>query len=263
MSINLREYLAASERRYSYRIKTVVPMDDEIVDRIERYLAKYLPVSIGKVVKTMFQRNPLDFPGIDHAEVFYLDITTALPASSYVLQQDIRLALGIPEKYIIVRAENEPTEIETQRINAITDIDQEATEKGLEPSALLNNPDYPEAEDVDSNQLYGDKYNAGLRDYLAKIAAEREAIVIKTKNAPFAWLEIPENELSPVQDKTNFNSDVKPSVEPVTVKKPDPRSKGGNGEMDNNTTSYKKIFQTKDGKPTVIAKTASVVSKKD
>lgn len=258
MSIKLREYLAQTERSYNYRIKTVVPITDTVMDRIERCLAKYMPVSVGRIVKTMFQRNPLDFPGIDHAEVYYLDVSTRLPASSYVLQQDIRFAMGIPEKYIVVRAENEPTEVETQHLNAVADLEDEAKKKGLTHAALLDNPEYPEANDVDAEDFYGDRYNSNLTDYLAKIAAERESMLVQTANAPFDWLDLKDNELSPKQDETDFN---------VSMKKPEAGGKkldlSTKGNLDNNDAEYKKLYKNKDGKTQVLKKSGIAVAKKD
>lgn len=262
MTINLRDYLAANERKYSYRIKTVVPIDENILDRIERYLAKYLPISIGKVNKTMFQTNPLDFPGIDHAEVYFIDITTALPASSYVLQQDIRMALKIPEKYIVVRGENDPLELETQRLNANMDIDDQAKTKNLSPEAVLNHGDYPEANVHSGEDFYGDKFNANLAQHLKRIADKRNEELNAIVKAPFNWLDLPENELSPKQDTNNFNKDIKPSIEPEKSKGAIQQSMGTRGNANNNTETYKKLFKDKNGNTEIISSTVSAVQKK-
>ena len=261
MTIKLREYLAAGERTYNYRIKTVVPMDDKMLDRIEYCLIKYQPTEIGEVHKTIFQRNPLDFPGVSNREVYFIDVSTSLPASSYILQQDIRMALGIPEKFIVVRAENEPTEVETEAMNAVADMEADAAKKGLKHASLMDNPDYPEAKDVDAEEFYGDAYNSKLTDYLAQIAAEREAIIVKTKNAPFSWLEATDNELDPKQDETDFNAGVK--VKSAANAKSKKHSKSASGNLNDNSATYKRLYKDGDGKTEVLSKTGVAVSKKD
>ena len=70
-----REFLATNEKQYYYRIKTVVPLDDAAMDRIERTIVKYLPLDVGRPEKTIFQRHPLDFPGVDNAEVRNIQFT--------------------------------------------------------------------------------------------------------------------------------------------------------------------------------------------
>lgn len=257
----LREYLANNERKYHYRIKTVVPLDDAAMDKIERAIVKYLPLDIGRVEKTIFQRNPLDFPGVENAEVYFVDITTGLPASSYILQQDLRYALNIPEKFIVVRAPNEPTEVETQRINALADMESEADAKGLKPAALIDTgKEYPEAADVDAEDYYGDKYNSRLLDYLKEIEEERD-MAVQAANAPkpFDWLA---NELEPKQDETDFNTHIKDAPRPAKGKRGHPSTQVADpGNLDDNERVYKKAY-TKNGGVTVLTKTGVAVQKK-
>lgn len=261
MTIKLREYLTAGERTYNYRIKTVVPMDDSVLDRIEYCLMKYQPTEVGAVHKTIFQKHPLDFPGVTNKEVYFIDVTTSLPASAYLLQQEIRLALAIPEKFIIVRAENEPTEVENASMNAIADMDADATKRNLKKAALVDEPDCPEATEFDSSDLYGDKYNSKLTSYLAQIAAEREAIIVKTKNAPFSWLETSDNELDPKQDASDFNAAIAPkSAATATSKKP---SKNAAGNFNNNSVTHKRIYKNKNGDTEILSGDATAVPKKD
>jgi hypothetical protein len=142
--MSIIKYLAESERTYHYRIKTVFELDDAAMDQIERVLAKYVPVDIKAVKKTIIQKNPLDFPNVDAAEVYILDIALQLPASGYVLAQEIKLALAIPDKFVVVRSSNDPTSLETDRLNAEKDIHDQAEKKGLLHASLLLAPKYEE-----------------------------------------------------------------------------------------------------------------------
>lgn len=260
----LREYLAQTERKYHYRVKTVVALDDETMDRIEGVIAKYLPLDISVVEKSIFQRHPMDFPGIENREVYWVDITLGLPASAYILQQDIRAALSIPEKFIVVRMDNEPTEVETQRINAVADMEIEATKDGYERDALLNQgKEYPEAVEVEATDLYGDVYNGRLLDYLKKLEDERQtAIAAANAPKPFDYLK---NELSPEQDTSDFNAGVKGAPAASSTHKhgmPVGQTTAAAGNLDGNEQTYKRLYRTKGGEKKVLSKTGIAVKKK-
>ena len=126
---SFHDYIKENEREYHIRIKTVVPLGDVEMEYIERILSKYIPIDITSPVKTIMQKHPLDFQDIRNAEVWIVDVVTELPASAYVLQQELKLALNIPEKYLVVRSANDPLEVETQRMVSNDEIDMEAMEK--------------------------------------------------------------------------------------------------------------------------------------
>lgn len=256
----LRQYL--SDTKYHYRIKTVVELDDDAISSIERALAKYVPVDIGTVEKTIFQRNPMDFPGIENREVFIVDVTLQYPASSYVLQNELRYALNIPEKFIVVRGENDPIENENQRLNAEADMAEEAEKGGLERDALLNHGDYPEADEVDGEAYYGDKYNTRLTDYLHAIAQERDLeVVAANAPKPFEWLE-----REPKQDESDYNANITGAPSAASTRK---KAKGKDapapdtsnvGNVNNNTKTHKRVYKSAAGSKT-LSKTGVAVKK--
>lgn len=255
----LRKYM--SDKKYHYRVKAVIELDDDAMSRIERAIAKYVPVEIGRVEKTIFQRNPLDFPGIENREVYIVDITLEYPASSYILQQELKFALNIPEKFIVVRGENEPTEVENQRLNAEADMTEEADAKGLTRDAMLNNADYPEGEEVDPKDYYGDEYNSRLTGYLAKIAAERKTEVI-APNAPkpFDWLA-----QEPKQDGADFNAGIKGAAQSASNRKAGKAEVEGPaadaGHVDDNVKTHKRIYKSASGSRSILSKTGVAVKK--
>src|SRR4051812_48767558 len=119
--MDLKKYIAESERSYNYRLKTIVELDDDAMDRIERIAMKYQPLSLSRPRATMLQSNPLDFTNISEipvTQVWIVDMELALPVSSYALGQEIRRSLACHERYVIVRGANDPTEVESERIVA-------------------------------------------------------------------------------------------------------------------------------------------------
>lgn len=170
------DYVKEQEREYPIRIKTIVPLDDRAMEYIERVLDKYVPKDITKPVKTIMQKHPLDFSDIKNAEVWIVDITTALPVSAYVLMQELKLALNIPEKYIVVRNANDPREVENQRQASNDEIDMASMEGGYSPTARLStNASYDDDELGElSRPVYGNDYNSEFLTVLAQVAAERQ-----------------------------------------------------------------------------------------
>lgn len=173
---SFRDYVQEREREYNLRIKTVVPVGDDELKYMERVLDKYVLIDITKPVKTILQKHPLDFGDLTNVEVWIIDVVTALPASAYVLQQELKLALNIPEKYIVVRNANDPKEVETQRMAARDEIDMEAMEQGLSPAPRLStNSAYDEDEQgILEEPVYGNEYNTRFLEVLAQVSADRE-----------------------------------------------------------------------------------------
>lgn len=247
-----KDYLnkVISDKRYHYRLKTVVPLDDKALDAIEHAVRRYMPLDMSRVTKTILQKTPLDFPGLQNMEVFMVDLVLGLPASAYVLQQEFKTALGIPEKYVVVRADNEPLEIDGQILNAEEEIRVEARDKKLKPASLLANPDYPEAVPVDACELYGSEYNSGLLDYMAQVAATRDKENVDPPSPLFSWLNMPKSD-----------------VPPVSAPRPSNQSNGGtsnrsmHGNMDQDTYTVRRLYQDETGKPVVLTRTINSIRK--
>jgi len=98
--MELKQYLTETEKQYNLRLKTIVPLDDGLMDRIETCVARYNPVSVSRPKKTILQRTPLDFPNVTCAEVYIVDMTFSLPTAPHVLRADIRKLLDAPENYL-------------------------------------------------------------------------------------------------------------------------------------------------------------------
>ncbi|CAM6054459.1 unnamed protein product [Sphagnum tenellum] len=195
-----------------------MPLDDDAMDAIEFAVAKYQPLELSSPRKTIMQSHPMDFVNIAAAEVYIVDMTFGLPVSANVMREDIRKALSAPETFVVVRYPNDAVEIESERKVAANDLEAERKKKGLKFAALLDaGKDFPEFEEPNAEDLYGDAYNASLLSYLNKVQQEREDAKVKAENAPFIWLDIPDRtDQEPVQDTSDFNKDVKgaPQIKP-------------------------------------------------
>lgn len=177
-------YLAESAKLYKYRVKSVCQIDDHFIATLKHALFKYDVKSVGTPKKLMAQKTPLDFVDYPMAEIWILDIETGVPASSYVLAVELRAALQIQEDMLVVRGENEPVELQAQKIEEI--------HKDDEHNALLNDANYGEA-DQPKEVAYGDSYNKKFLNFLAQKKADRDAATVPAieevkKNNKFAWL---------------------------------------------------------------------------
>ena len=203
--MDFKQYVAATERSYEYRVKTAMPLTDVEMDKIERVVLKYDPTDISRPRKTMMQKNPLDFKNVGAAEIYIVDLTLGMPASSYVLQNEIRMALGAPEDHVIVRGYNDPTEVESERLVAADEMAEEADKLGLKPSGLLNDPTYSEV--TTPTDLYGAVHNQRFLDALRTVQKERDsARKIDAPNALFKWMDMPKETLD---DEGDYNKDIK------------------------------------------------------
>lgn len=211
--MELKQYLTEAEKQYHLRLKTIVPLDDATMDRIERYLAKYDPVSVSRPKRTILQKAPLDFPNVTEAEVYIVDMAFGLPAAPHVLRADIRKLLDAPESYVFVRTRNDPGEVENARMNALADMALEADRRGLRPADLLTDSEYGEADRATG--LFGTDYNMALVNYLISVEHERRKTVEHVQGAPFRWL--------PVAERDHYNAEIpeapfvafKPTMEPI------------------------------------------------
>lgn len=199
-------YLMESTKEYRYRVKTVEPIDDAFIQILKKTLFKYDVLSISRVKKTMMQKAPLDFRDMDLAEVSIVDIVLRIPASAYVIGNEIRMAMKLPEKLLVVRAENDPLEIEAEAISRIQKEDAEA---------ILNDGNYKN-EDQPKEIAFGDSYNKKFLNYLSQIKANSESLEVPAieeikKTNKFAWLNSKDTTIA---DDFNVESD---TVKPVHV----------------------------------------------
>ena len=173
---NFKDYILLYTKNFDYRLKFAFALSEANVQMIERIAEKYGLDNMSKPVRLPVRKNPLDFKNVQDAEVYIIDITTKYPASTEIFHQELRQALGVAEKLVVVRAKNDPYELEAERINEIKDEQEKDTYK----VKLLNseNQESPNTEVADS--LSGEKYNETLKDVLARYRKDEKERITKT-----------------------------------------------------------------------------------
>jgi hypothetical protein len=146
---SFKDYLTESKRTYDFKVKIAGPMTAECETNMKALLAKYQIVGFKKSATTPVQALPLDFPKLTNAEVSIYEVSLDYPVASHELQHYLGGGLKINEQSIVVRRPGEPSE--------------QYQEPGQpREGALLADSEYKESPNVDSNNYYGDKYNASL-----------------------------------------------------------------------------------------------------
>lgn len=152
------QYLQESKKTWKFKIKTVHGLTDEQSDRIDRHLVKYNSAGLSASKKTMLQSAPVDFPTYKGYEVFSYEFETAIPVSSHQLRNEIQTMLALPDGSFKVKGEHE--------------IDEPAEQKDVK--SVLEDGEYSEAEKVNVDDYYGEKYKTKFVQELLKLRKNKE-----------------------------------------------------------------------------------------
>lgn len=148
-----REYLAESEKTYSFRIKLADMPDDEFISCLENCLERYELRSISKPIRTPIQEHPVDFQLLNNVDVYIIDVILAYPVTAHQLYEYLGTESGIPLSHIVVINRSDPEDIAREK--EVQELEQPYTSK-------LNDPDYTDAEKINSKDFFGDEYNANF-----------------------------------------------------------------------------------------------------
>lgn len=196
--MNFKQYVANAEKVYKFRIKTLFPLEEEVMDLLEKALLKYRPKSITDPIKTMYQTNPLGFTGVKCAEVFMTDVELTVPVTSELLQFDLRTILGLGkfDEALKVFSEFDPIESEEEKTDE-------------KKPALLTQENYEEVEEAKFEDYYGGDYNSKFLAYIKEVEAERKvkakAGPVDAKNPITRWESLPK--LEPKKEDTEPKAD--------------------------------------------------------
>jgi hypothetical protein len=192
--MNFKHYLADVEKKtFKFQIKTLFPLNDEVMDLLEKALQKYRPAAITKVKKTMMHSNPLGFTGVKMAEVFMFDVELTVPVTPLNLQYDLREILHLHKDAKELKVFGEDSEKLGDEMTV--------SEEDAELPTLLDNENYEEVEEAKFEENFGDAYNAKFLAYLKKVETERAADKgrgekVDAKHPITKWSDQPEGDVS-------------------------------------------------------------------
>lgn len=159
---SLKHYLAENEKSYEFRIRTVVEMSSEQLDKLEQHLMKYNVESVSAPKKTIMQKSPYGFAEWGPAEVYIFDITAKLPVTSNVLHEEISKATGLPMQAILVR-----NKLEDENISAVQ-------EEPADSKSVLADADYSDSAKVKHDEYYGNGFVEKFVKNLPKTELSKE-----------------------------------------------------------------------------------------
>lgn len=170
-----KQRLLEAHREFHYRLKTVVDLTDERMEDVERLLNRYHLVRMGSIQKLDGDLDTLEFADVENADISYLDFVIGVPVSAYILQQEMRSILNVPEKFVVVRADNEAVEVDSARIQLLQTLDKVAAEAGHAQAGSLLSTDreYLDVEQPLVQDAFGDTYNKRFLNLLSKVASHR------------------------------------------------------------------------------------------
>ena len=220
--MDFKKILFETHKEYPIRIKSIAPITDKMLEKLSIFLQKYRVIEIGKIKKTILQKNPLDFGGVDASEVFIVDAVLDIPASSYVLTNELAVLWNIPQRQVVVRNQYEGMEQLTDQINMEQDIEEEAAKKKLTKGSLLStDPNYMDHEThIPQELLAGETYVANFKDYLSKAEAARPSTMYPSNQGLFNWVNTFKPEKTDAY-KNDFNKDIAdaPKIHPSSQAK--------------------------------------------
>ena len=254
-----KQRLMEAQREFHYRLKTVVDLTDERMEDVERLLSRYHLIRMGAVKKLEGDLDTLEFADIENADISYLDFVIGVPVSAYILQQEMRSILNVPEKFVVVRGDNEAIEVDSAKIQLLQTLDKVAAEAGNDQAASLLSTDsfYLDQEQPLLKDAFGDSYNKRFLNYLSKVASTRNPDTVSSQSDFMSVKERLAHEKNLNADSEDFNKSYN-TPKPVYKNKyedlPEPVATSlinTTGALDDDSKRYFKVKQNKKGQTVV------------
>ena len=194
---NFKEYLSESytAKKHDFRVKVAGEFTTEQEAKLKTMMDRFQVDKFKKVGTTPIQTLPLDFPHVKNCEVHIYEVTVDYPTTQQELSEYLTQGLLVSKQNLVVRRPGEPSE-------------EYQTPVEKREGALLNIPDYKEAENANFEDYYGSKYNSGFVKELNDILKlQRKA----------------RGEEIPMETAAKFNTDAPAHTESVLKGNPDPR----------------------------------------
>jgi len=150
---SLKQFIIESEQEYDFRIKVACECDSDMMDKLESALEKWELKSLSKPKRTPIQEHPMDFQTLKNTDVNIMDAKLSYPVTANELYEYISETVGIPANMLVVINKNHPEEIARE---------EALKEEGDEYVAKLEDAEYKDADNIKSEDHYGDKYNENM-----------------------------------------------------------------------------------------------------
>lgn len=248
---NFRHYLAESEKQHFYAVKFASQPSEQQCGIVKNLLGKFGIVSISKAEPVLDPR--IDFANTNSKDIWQILVVTNVAFSPYVLQQEIKAALGIPEDHVVVRNSNEPIQLYADEDEFDYVTNDMAAKDELVPAARLSTDRLYNVEEAPLlTDLFGNEYNRRLLDYLANVADSRPSAEYEPQAPLFSWIDMhkaTDAEAVPDEDFNKGFDTPKPVGAKATNSKPIADiNLGAHGQLDDMSIQNVKFMKDKTGK---------------
>ena len=135
-----------------------IEITDQMLAKIEKILNKWSLTKIKTPERIIIQKSPEGMT-IGNTETYHISFTTKYPASPYLIQQELRRMLGVPDNYILVNP------IENGEI-------LDPTQHPKSDGSILLDPFYTKDTKTNPDDYHGTEYNKGLITSLKQLREE-------------------------------------------------------------------------------------------
>jgi hypothetical protein len=159
---SFREYLTESTRECCLTLRFAAELNEDDVNRIERFLGKYDLISISRTSTTPITKNPLFFSDdVSNTKVSKIEIKTGYPISADILRVQLSDLLEMNMSHIAVHPEG-------------WDPQEKEEEDDGEKKALLDS-------DYDDKSDNGENYGRGFIDNFLKSLSKRDEVTVENE----------------------------------------------------------------------------------
>lgn len=254
---SFREYLIESTKENHYALKLAMEPTDKQMDAVESFLKKFDLLDISKPKK--LEKDGIDFYNVPHNNIYQINVTAGMPISQYILMQQLRNVLNIPEEYIVVRSANEPIEVHAEDMEFKGPAYDPTKDSKLSSRARLSTDRfYDDAEQPLVTDVFGDDYNKRLMDYLASVADDRRTDHYEAPSPLFSWMDMDKAMAENTVESEDFNERFD-TVKPVSKGKGkdaapiEPRYLGRPGNFDDGASANVRLLKNDKGKHDAVS----------
>jgi hypothetical protein len=163
---SFNDYLTESQKTYSFKVKVAGQVPEKFVETVKSRLEKYGCSKFSQVGSTPIQATAMDFPELCNVEVTMFEAECSYPVTPPEILLAIKNSVAISETHVRVRSARESEELDALALDN--------AQPSKKAKALLDDPDYKEAEKIKSKNYFGDDFNKAFLKDLQKSAKQRK-----------------------------------------------------------------------------------------